>query len=387
MDYKNIKVLLIDGSSRQLLPILYDIKELGCHVTTLNSSKLDNGYVSRYPDEKLIVKNGKASRDIFNKAIDSEICSGKYDVVVPFGDASTDYITINEDKYGPLAGLACAPRTSFAQAYNKQRTFEKCLEAGVPCPLTRQDGQDVEDFLKEARFPIIIKPRRGTGSIGFRKIETANILRSLIAEGRVNPDDYVIQECVVNFKIRYYANVFIDKQGVVKSVVSGITTRWFPVDAGAGSMCVTAKLPEIIDNSIRLLTAMNWRGFAQVDYMLDPYDNIPKIIEINGRIPAGVKTNRMAGVSLGRQLVEYALGEEVTDYKMEFKENVVTRCMQTDFLWFLKSPDRFRCKPSWFRFWRSYDTIFSIKDPLPFFTYSIQHMSTMREDIKKRKHN
>lgn len=146
MDYKNIKVLLLDGSSRQLLPILYDIKELGCHVTTLNSSKLDNGYVSRYPDEKIIVKNGKSSRDIFNEAIDREICSGKYDVVVPFGDASTDYVTANEDKYGALIGLACAPRASFVQAYNKQRTFEKCLEAGVPCPFTRQDGQDVEDF-------------------------------------------------------------------------------------------------------------------------------------------------------------------------------------------------------------------------------------------------
>lgn len=386
MYYKNINVLLLDGSSRQLLPILYDIKELGCHVTTLNNSKSANGYVSRYPNEKLIVKNGKASRDIFNKAIDREIRSGKYDVVVPFGDGSTDYITANEDKYEVLIGLACAPRTSFIQAYNKQLTFEKCLKAGVPCPLTRQDGQDIEDFLKEARFPIIIKPRRGTGSVGFRKIETEDILKGFIDNGKVNPDDYVIQECVVNFKTRYYANVFIDKQGVVKSVVSGITTRWFPVDAGAGSMCLTAKLPEIIDSSVSLLMAMNWRGFAQVDYMLDPYDNIPKIIEINGRIPAGVKTNRMAGVSLGRQLVEYALGKEVTDYKMEFKENVVTRCMQTDFLWFLKSPDRFRCKPAWFRFWRSYDTTFSLKDPLPFFTYSFQHLITFKKDIKKRKH-
>lgn len=180
--------------------------------------------------------------------------------------------------------------------------------------------------------------------------------------------------------------MLFDKDGDLKSAVSGKTTRWFPVDAGAGSMCQTKKYPEIIEFSVRLLKSMNWKGFAQVTWFLDPYDNIPKVIEINGRIPAGIKTNRMAGVSVGRQLIEYAMDLPVTDYGTNFKENIVTRCLLTDSLWFLKSPDRFKCKPSWFRFWKSYDVIFSIKDPFPFFTYLIQHARTLKSDIKKRKH-
>lgn len=386
MDFKGIRVLLLDGASRQILPIMNDIKELGCHVTTFNTSKLDNGYVSRYPDNKILRLDVQADPSKVENAIDEEVMSGKYDVLIPLGDYFTNIVTKNEEKYKTFVRLACAPRSSYIQAYDKQQTFKRCLENDIPCPLTRQDGEDIETFFRKARFPIIIKPRSGYGSIGFAKIETADVLRNLIASGKVDIDKYVVQECVVNFKTRYYVNAFFDKDGDLKSAVSGKTTRWFPVDAGAGSMCQTKKYPEIIEFSVRLLKSMNWKGFAQVTWFLDPYDNIPKVIEINGRIPAGIKTNRMAGVSVGRQLIEYAMDLPVTDYGTNFKENIVTRCLLTDSLWFLKSPDRFKCKPSWFRFWKSYDVIFSIKDPFPFFTYLIQHARTLKSDIKKRKH-
>lgn len=386
MNLKGIKVLLLDGGSRQILPIMYDMKELGCHITTFNTSKLDNGYVSRYPDLKILRSDAKNDSEILRQAIDEEILSGKYDVVVPLGDNYTNLVTLNEEKYRKVTRLACAPRTAYIQAFDKQRTFNRCVENSIPCPLTRHDGQDIEDYFSKARFPIIIKPRSGYGSIGFAKIESADKLRELITTGKIDIDKYVVQECVVNFKTRYYVNAFFDKKGDLKSVVSGQTTRWFPVDAGAGSMCQTKKLPEIIEYSIKLLKSMEWRGFAQVTWFLDPYDNVPKVIEINGRIPAGIKTNRMAGVSVGRQLVEYAMDMPVTDYGMNFKEDIITRCLLTDTLWFLKSPERFYSKPSWFRFWKSYDVIFSWKDPFPFFTYLIQHARTMRDDIRKRKH-
>ncbi len=386
MDFTKIKVLLLDGGSRQILPILYDIKELGCHVTTFNTSKLDNGYVSRYPNAKILRIDAQTDSEILQKAIDDEIMSGKYDVVIPFGDKYTNFVTLNEDKYRKVTRLACAPRAAYIQAFDKQKTFARCAENKIPCPLTRQEGQDIEDFFSKTRFPIIIKPRSGYGSIGFAKIETAEKFNNLIKLGKIDIDKYVVQECVVNFKTRYYVNAFFDKNGDLKSVVSGRTTRWFPIDAGAGSMCQTKKLPKIIEYSVKLLKSMNWQGFAQVTWFLDPYDNVPKVIEINGRIPAGIKTNRMAGVSIGKQLVEYAMDLPVTDFGMNFKEDIITRCILTDSLWFLNSSDRFRSRPSWFRFWKSYDVIFSWKDPFPFFTYLIQHAKTIRQDIRKRKH-
>ena len=37
--------------------------------------------------------------------------------------------------------------------------FERAMDIGMPCPLTRRRAQSVEDFLDQADFPLIIKPR------------------------------------------------------------------------------------------------------------------------------------------------------------------------------------------------------------------------------------
>ena len=60
------------------------------------------------------------------------------------------------------------------------------------------------------------------------------------------------------------------------------------------------------------------------------------------------------------------------------------RYFQTDFLWLLKHPDRFRAKPSWFDFRNSRDFIWSWRDPLPFFSYSLAHLLSYRKDMKER---
>ena len=48
------KVLLLEGFARQSMPMMEALHKNGYHVTTYNASKLDMGYVSRYPDKKII---------------------------------------------------------------------------------------------------------------------------------------------------------------------------------------------------------------------------------------------------------------------------------------------------------------------------------------------
>ena len=49
-----IRVLLIEGRARQVLPLAKSMNKLGAEVTTYNGSKLDPGYASRYPHRKLL---------------------------------------------------------------------------------------------------------------------------------------------------------------------------------------------------------------------------------------------------------------------------------------------------------------------------------------------
>ena len=92
MIFSELKILVIDGPGRQIMPVLHGLNQLGCEITTLNFSKLDIGYASRYPQKKLLYKGIGNDYEAIKKAVDKEIRSGTYDVIIPLGDAMTEYL-------------------------------------------------------------------------------------------------------------------------------------------------------------------------------------------------------------------------------------------------------------------------------------------------------
>lgn len=384
MDFKNIKVLVTDGGARQTLSIVRALKEIGCHVTVLCSSVLDVCNASKLPDVKIRHSDAAGSRDGFEEFLETELRTGKYDVLMPIAEMTTNKVTLHEDIYEKYAKIACAPRNAYIQAFNKQHTFEHAMEIGIPCPYTRKEGQSIEDYLSSATFPIIIKPRQGMGSIGFHKFENEKEFRSLLNSGKINIDKYVIQE-FVHFKKRYGAYIFVDKHGNVATSLAVEVLRWYPIDAGTSVLNRAIDNQEMIKYSSDLLRKMKWTGLANVNFMIEEKTGTPKLLEINGRISAGVKMCWLCGFNIAKQLIELAYDKEVTQYPTNTKVGIMTRHSQSDFIWFMKSPDRFRFNPSWFSWKNTKDIVFSVDDPLPYFSYTLQRMFRYSEIMKKRK--
>lgn len=385
LDYSKIKVLLTDGSSRQGLTILRGLKAIGCHVTVLCSSRLDTCYTSRFADEKIVDKAAAGSNEGFEAFIKGVIESGKYDVVLPVAEITTDKITKHEKEFLPFIKIACAPREAYIQAFNKQRTFNKAMEIGIPCPYTRTDGQSLEAFICEAHFPVIIKPRQGIGSVGFHKFETEQELREAVESGKVDIDTYVLQE-FIPFETRISANMLIDQDGNAATAYACEVLRWYPIDAGTAVLIQTVDAPVIINSAAALLKALGWRGFANVGFMIDKRTGSPKLMEINGRIPASVKMSWLCGFNVAKQLIDMACGEKAEIYPVNTKFGMKTRHMHADIPWFIKSPDRFRCKPSWFSWKDTYDVIFWRDDPLPWFSHTLQELFRAPGKLKKKSH-
>ena len=179
MDFKNIRALVTDGGGRQTLTIIRGLKDIGCHVTVLCKQKLDLCYSSRLPNKKLLIKDMIGSEGL-HRTILREITTGNYDVLVPIAENSTNLVTFHEDEYKKYVHIACAPRDAYIQAFNKQITFEKAMASGVPCPVTRHEGEAIDAFLDRTPFPIILKPRNGVGSIGFHKMDSREEFKNYI---------------------------------------------------------------------------------------------------------------------------------------------------------------------------------------------------------------
>ena len=384
MDFRKIRVLVIDSGGKQPLAMIRGLKELGCHVTVICSSKLDPCYVSNKPDKK-ILRTSQMTADERLLFLQSLVSSREYDVLMPIGDASTNFITRHEKEFCKYVKLACAPREAYINAFNKQITFDQAIKSGVPCPYTRKSDQDIEDFLHNAKFPIIIKPRQGLGSIGFHKFNTEKEFRERLMDSSFNVDNYVVQE-FVNFEHRIDANIFMDKNGKVCTSYSADVLRWFPIDAGAGVIIQSINEPEAIRYASRLLHDLGWQGFANVNFMIEIKSGKLKLLEINGRIPASVKLAFMCGFNISQQLLELVYDEDVTQYPENTQFGKYLRHFDTDIAWFLKSPNRFRAKPSWFSWKNTEEALFSWDDPKPFFSQFYQKLCSYRTIMKSKRH-
>ena len=385
MDFTKIHVLLTESFSKQSYAMIRGLKDIGCHVTVICDSKHDTCYGSNIPDEKILNTQYKENNENKFQWMLSLVASGKYDVLMPIGEMSTDFVTQHEEDFKKYVKIACAPRKAYLQAFNKQNTFDQAMKSGIPCPYTRRSDQDIEDYLKHAKFPIIIKPRQGIGSIGFHKFKTEDEFRERLSDPSFNVEDYVVQE-FVNFENRIGTNLFVDKKGNICTSYAVDVLRWFPIDAGAGVLIQTIDAHEILQYAGKLLQDLGWEGFANVAFMIDKETGEPRLMEINGRIPASIKVSFMLGYNVSQQLIEMIYDEEVTRYPENTQFGKYIRHFDTDIVWFLKSPDRFRAKPSWFSWKNTEEVLFCKDDPKPFFYQFYSKLITYRSIMKSKQH-
>lgn len=383
-DLTGVRVLLLEGFARQSMALMPALKQLGCHLTTYNSSRLDPGYASRWPDRRLIAPWNREDADFSFRHLMDVLTRDKYDVVIPLTDFSAALLSEHYDEIAAHAAPAVNRAEVFDRAADKQRTMQACVRAGVPCPHTLYDMASADEIIAAGMpYPFIIKPRRGYGSIGFHVIHNETELRAIFPAALEKHGPMVVQDYIPQTGTQYKCQVFLDDSGCARSAVVFDKTRWYPVDGGSTCCSTSVHRPDIAENSIRLLREMGWRGYGDVDMIEDPRDGSVKVMEVNPRITASVKVCFAAGVDFARQIVEHALGLPVTAYP-HYRDGVQLRYMHTDLLWFIQSPDRFRARPSWFKFTRTVDQIFSLRDPYPFFTYSIQAVRKRKTEMAKR---
>lgn len=381
---RRISVLLVDGGDRQTIAMARALKKLGYKVTTLNDSKLDIGYVSHYPDKKIIVPGIRESITIRTKAMKKCIMTGRFDVVITTSDDTAEALSLMKAECKGKAHIAVVDPALFYTAYDKNKTMKVCMDNGIPCPVTLLGIERIEDIpFARITFPVVVKPCMSYGAIGYHRVDSE---KELIAHCKTLGNDlkhYVIQEYIPQTDIQYECAMFVDDNNQVKASCVFSKNRWFPVNGGSSTCNVTVNRPDIVKSCTQLLQAINWRGAADIDLIQDPRDGKAKIMEINPRVSGSVKVVLNAGVNIAEQIVQLALGKKVTDYTA-YKKDVRMRCLHTDLLWFIKSPNRFKSNPSWFSWKHTSDQVFMWSDPLPFFAFSLQALGKYKREMEKR---
>ena len=376
-------ILILEGYCKQVLPFIRGFKKLGCEVSVLCGSKLDCGYASRLPDHKILGVCDLHKPDESEKYIVDLVKTGKYDMVFPPFDFSARILSHHKEELSAYAIIYANDKEVFDRANNKEEVMRVCMENNIPCPHTFFNIKSVEDIDGRIQFPVIIKPHSMYGARGFHVFDTAEEMCSYVKAKGINLSEYVIQEFIPDGSLMLSGNVMVDRNGEIKSSYVYVCEHLYPETGGTSTLNGIVARPDIQASCEQLVKLMNVRGEVGVDVILDPRDNIGKIVEINPRAGHAITLGFEAGINHAQQILEDAFGMPVTGMKVTDSKKAV-RIMQTDILWFLSSKDRFRRQPRRIGYKRVKEQMFYWDDPLPWFAFLIGGIKDFRKKMDEK---
>jgi len=180
----------------------------------------------------------------------------------------------------------------------KRWQLARAAEANVAAPRTLYPGSAAEarQAASELGFPLFVKPSE---PIAFRKVyPKRRVFRcDSMAEldeayAKAEPYAPMLQEVVPGGdKELYTVGSYLDREGRALGVFCGRKLRQTPrsrklVPRGVGSCRhgETLWLPELVEDSLRLLEICAFSGISQVEFKRDPRDGQYKLMEINPRL-------------------------------------------------------------------------------------------------------
>jgi len=383
MSYKGKKVLIIDGGSRQSLPMIKGFHQLGCIVTAYCGSKIDVAYHYKYTDYKVIHSVDLHDEDASYIGVKKEIERGIYDVVIPMQDFFATMLSRHKTELSRYAFIYVNDWDIYSKAIDKLQTMVYCMDNDIPCPRTAILNQD--DDIKNLKwdFPLVIKPRTSYGAKGFNIVNSREELDNhfILTEKKFGPS--LVQEYIPQTGEQYQVELLMGNDGECKFFLLMNKVRWYPLNGGSSTMNVTIKDERIQLDCIRLMKSIKWVGYASLDIIRDPRDGVAKIMEINPRINGTAKICFYAGINLAEMILQQVCGNIVSTY-MDYETGLGLRYFHMDMLWFIKSKERFKSSPSWFSWKNTVDEIFSMEDLRPAFFFTISSFKKLLSDKKTR---
>lgn len=273
----------------------------------------------------------------------------KVDVIIPMSDEMTLFLSSNKNKFESEVKCKIAvPELDVLKiASNKLQLMKFCRDKGFPHPETLSDRDLKEKSKNNFNFPALIKPNHSVGSRGITKVYSHEELLEKLPIIKEQYGDCHIQEYIGGERPYYNVMLYRAKSGNCLGYSILKIIRFYPTGGGSSSMCQTVDDPTLVNLCMSVLTELNYVGFADFD-VLQTENNEYKIIEINPRVPASLRGAAVSGVNFPAIICGDALGESIPE--TIYRPGKTLRYLGLDVMWFLSSPNRFKSKPSWFKF-------------------------------------
>ena len=204
-------------------------------------------------------------------------------------------------------------------AFDKYKTAQWVESLGLKSPKTYVRLVDAKRALEtgELHFPLFMKPRWGSGSIGLESIADMEeldiyyhllmkkIKKTILATASVGDEYIMIQEKLTGSEFGLDVMNDLEGNNVAVSVKQKLAMR-----AGETDKAVTLDLSEVREIGHRIGTALKHIGNLDVDVMQNDKGEYC-VLELNPRFGGGFPFSYEAGVNLPKAIIEWVKGNKV----------------------------------------------------------------------------
>lgn len=181
--------------------------------------------------------------------------------VTTFIDPEIEILALNRDKFSALGVEVLAPYAETAKlCFNKYLMFKHLSENGIPTVMTWGTLEDFDKAFQanEVRFPVFVKPRTGSGSVGARKVYSYEILKESMEE---NPG-LIIQEYMDCLDLD--ADVYIDT--ITHDAVAAFLKRKIETRIGGASKTISFIDGKLFDFISQIVKTLKFNGPIDMDF-------------------------------------------------------------------------------------------------------------------------
>lgn len=338
--------VLLFGGGLNLISSARSLKETGHYVIGVaNNDKIASK--SNFLD--LYFDIGDIDSNIVYLKLSSIINEFKIEIVIPMEDSPATLLSICKNKIENETGAKCAVMDGevFDIASNKNRLLKFCQENSIGHPKTVELSIGIDDAADYVGFPALIKPDHSEGAKGITLINNIEELKSIAPKILQEFGACSLQEYIATKDYYYNLMMYRTADGRFGNYCVIKILRYYPIKGGSSSLCVSVKNEKLFEIGKVVLDRLGWVGFADFD-ILEKGDGDYRIIEINPRVPASLRGAAISGINFPDMIVTDILFGQLKTY--DYIPGKYLRYLGLDIAWFLASPKRWSCKPSWFKF-------------------------------------
>lgn len=329
-----MSVLVTNASSPKGLAVVQSLGRKGIEVTTADSERFSPTFFSKYSKHHFLYDPPKKAPDNFLTTILNQIKKKKIDVLMPVNSNETLLIVKNKNKFTPYTKVPFEEYPKMMQLNDKNEVMKIASDLDIRIPKTYniENTADLEKISKAFEYPVVIKLRNATSSVGVSYAHSSNEFitkfKQTIQKFILKSTDYpIVQEYIPGTG---YGVSMLYNHGDIRAIFTHKRLREYPITGGPSTLRISVRHQEMEKAAMKLLDHVCWHGLAMVEFKLDDRTNEPVLLEVNPRFWGSIYQAIASGVNFPYLLYEMAVEGDVKPV-FNYKVGIKTRFLLNDF--------------------------------------------------------